>query len=516
MEDTQENGSIGEDEKKEDKYWLEIETPAERKSRIRSLYIVHLAMLVFNLGYSIILTGVLPYLRRLTGMEEEKLLGLFGWVVAINPIGQMIFSPFLGWLTTKMGSIRIVMLVSCVIYMIGNLIYSCLSVLPEENEGAWRWSMMLVGRLLVGISTANQACIRAYIAGATFRHERNGQIAMNSLFLTVGFAIGPAVQAALTPIGCSEEYKEGELRFDMYTVSGWLSCVIGLISLISFMPRVFQESYVADKEAEYLNKKGNNEKDVAHIRPDLIAVGTCMFGFFMFMFNYILLETIGTPLCMQQLGWDETKSIRNLGILMAAGAVVSLIVFATIGPLTKKIDERLIYVIAGILPMLVGRVVMIPMGADPPKMKPHDPPGFDLRNVDCSEEGGEGGCDLEWCEYTPAITEVQFYLGYIIAALSFPYCMGISQAIFSKAIGPRPQGLWMGLLTATGSLARICGPIFVSYIYELWGTYWTMGICSVTLFAPMVLSIVFYKRLIPIETRLALEAEEETDKDTSL
>ena len=39
---------------------------------------------------------------------------------------------------------------------------------------------------------------------------------------------------------------------------------------------------------------------------------------------------------------------------------------------------------------------------------------------------------LEWCKTTPAITEVQFYLGYIISAISFPYCMAICQALFSK------------------------------------------------------------------------------------
>ena len=39
---------------------------------------------------------------------------------------------------------------------------------------------------------------------------------------------------------------------------------------------------------------------------------------------------------------------------------------------------------------------------------------------------------LDWCEYTPAITEAQFYVGYMIAAISFPYCMAICQALFSK------------------------------------------------------------------------------------
>ena len=50
----------------------------------------------------------------------------------------------------------------------------------------------------------------------------------------------------------------------------------------------------------------------------------------------------------------------------------------------------------------------------------------------CGEGGGAGGCDLPWCHTTPALTEIQFYFGYIIATVSFPFCIGICQAIFSK------------------------------------------------------------------------------------
>ena len=73
-----------------------VEDARHRKGRIRSLYTVHACMMIFSFGYSIVLTGVLPYLRRLTSMGEDNLLELFGWMVAINPIGQMIFSPVLG------------------------------------------------------------------------------------------------------------------------------------------------------------------------------------------------------------------------------------------------------------------------------------------------------------------------------------------------------------------------------------------------------------------------------------
>ena len=369
-------------------------------------------------------------------------------MVAINPIGQMVFSPILGWITNKVGSIRVVCFLTCILYIIGNVIYSCLSLFPDSHDGWWRSGFMLFGRLLVGISTANQAPIRAYIAGATFKHERNTHISILSLFQTLGFMIGPAIQSALTPVGCSDNYEPGHLKLDMYTISGWLSAAVGLFSLVLFLPGVFQEKYVAQMEAAHLNEESDNKNDILAIKPDPVALFSCLFAFFIFLFNFILLETIGTPLCMQQLGWDESTSIRNLGILMTIGAIVSLFAFASVAPLTRKFDERIVYIVLGLIPMIAGRIVMLPMGSEYPKMlyeklQPAIPEtsgsigmdvfnNYGVRNNNCKDGDGAGGCALEWCETTPAVTLFQFYLGYAISAVSFPYCMAICQAIFSK------------------------------------------------------------------------------------
>ena len=75
----------------------------------------------------------------------------------------------------------------------------------------------------------------------------------------------------------------------------------------------------------------------------------------------------------------------------------------------------------------------------------------------------------------------------------------------SKVIGPRPQGTWMGILTAAGSLARICGPVFVSEIYKEFGTYWTYGTTAGSFVLAAVVTLITYKRLIPIQKRIQME-----------
>jgi len=53
---------------------LVMENLAERRSRLRSIYIIHFAMFIFSLGFSIILTGVYPYLKQVCFVLTMELL----------------------------------------------------------------------------------------------------------------------------------------------------------------------------------------------------------------------------------------------------------------------------------------------------------------------------------------------------------------------------------------------------------------------------------------------------------
>ena len=48
--------------------------------------------------------------------------------------------------------------------------------------------------------------------------------------------VGPAIQSALTPVGCAEDYVAGELKLDMYTIPGWLSAAVGIVCIVLFLP----------------------------------------------------------------------------------------------------------------------------------------------------------------------------------------------------------------------------------------------------------------------------------------
>ena len=63
-----------------------------------------------------------------------------------------------------------------------------------------------------------------------------------------------------------------------------------------------------------------------------------------------------TPLAIDQWGWTEENAILYLGIIMVIGGVLSGVCYACLGPLANKYDERLLLLLAGLIPMIIGRV----------------------------------------------------------------------------------------------------------------------------------------------------------------
>ena len=69
---------------------------------------------------------------------------------------------------------------------------------------------------------------------------------------------------------------------------------------------------------------------------------------------------------MDQFAWSREEAIRYLGIAMATGGVAAGLVFMTVIPLTKKFDNRIVLLFFGLIPFLVGKLVILPMGTNKP------------------------------------------------------------------------------------------------------------------------------------------------------
>ncbi|XP_065360293.1 major facilitator superfamily domain-containing protein 8 isoform X1 [Calliphora vicina] len=473
-----------------------LETLDEYRMRWRSIRVIYFTMFLMSLGFSIILTGIWPYLNKLDPTAGKEFMGL---IVAANPLGQMIFSPLFGWWSNKIGTIRLPLLSSLALFTVASAIYSSLEMRPDHVK---YW--MLASRFLIGVSSANIAVCRSYLSAATRLSERTKAVSMVSLAQVLGFIIGPGLQALVTPLG-SDGYVWlwGGMVFNMYTACGWINVVMSVGNFIMFLPKIFEERKVAAREIMIMQGKTSEKETWKSIKPDYISAWTLIVAFFVLVFNFVLLETLGTSLTMDQFAWSNDEALWYMGILMSVGAIVALITFVAINPLCKVFPENQVLIWGGFSLMVLGRVLYIPWGDGPAKIA-------EVYNVTIPLTGNSTidltpdneiflGCPKTqaWCETTPALTLTQFIIGYGFTSIGYPIGVTLIQTIFSKVLGPRPQGVWMGLMTGSGCLSRVFGPVFVGSIYTRLGTYWTFGITTIMMLFSMIWLLIERKRLIP-------------------
>ncbi|KAJ9599283.1 hypothetical protein L9F63_010240, partial [Diploptera punctata] len=471
-----------------------LETAQERTQRWISIRIIYFTMFLMSLGFSIILTGVWPYLDKLDPTAGKEFMG---YVVGANPFGQMIFSPLFGWWGNKLGSIRLPLLFSLIVFTLSSACYSMLEVIPVHRK---YW--MLAARFFVGVSSASIAVCRSYISSATKLKERTGAVSMVSLAQVLGFVVGPGLQAAVTPLGNNGvQIIPGILTLDMYTAAGWINVLLGIFNCILFLPSLFQERRIAAREAMMHHGMESEEETWKQIKPDYLSTWTLIVAFFVLVFNFVLLETLQHCVDLTWFAWTKKQALYYMGILMSVGAVVACVTFVGIAPLSKRFQERKVLLWGGFFLMVIGRALYIPWGSEPPIIAEYQPENETSVQFGSENETEIVGCPSiqTWCYYIPAMTITQFLLGYALTAVGYPIGVTLIQTIFSKILGPRPQGVWMGLMTGAGCLSRVMGPVFVSYVYTHYGTIWTFGITTIMMAASMVWLQLVNKRLVPPE-----------------
>ena len=78
-------------------------------------------------------------------MDPEAGTEFLGLYIASQPLAQLIFSPILGFIGNRLGSIRIPAMVSIVVMAFGYAFYACLSAFPEPR----RW-YLFAARFIIG------------------------------------------------------------------------------------------------------------------------------------------------------------------------------------------------------------------------------------------------------------------------------------------------------------------------------------------------------------------------------
>lgn len=214
---------------------------------------------------------------------------------------------------------------------------------------------------------------------------------------------------------------------------------------------------------------------------------------------------------MDQFAWTKSEALYYMGLLMSAGAIVACATFVCIAPLCRLFAEHNVLLWGGFLPMAIGRLLYIPWGDAPAQMAVWRNVTDSVTNTTSTAE--LVGCPLSqtWCQTTPALTMTQFLLGYMATSIGYPIGVTLIQTIFSKILGPRPQGVWMGMITGSGCLSRIMGPVCVGFVYTRFGTYPTFGGTAIMMVVAMLWMWWFRERFVVAEPENAAAAAAGTE-----
>lgn len=94
---------------------------------------------------------------------------------------------------------------------------------------------------LLFASAANITLCRSYLSDATRLAERTHAVSMVSLAQVLGFIIGPALQAFVTPFGeHGVQLIPGLITLNMYTAAGWINVFMAIGNFCVFLPFIFK------------------------------------------------------------------------------------------------------------------------------------------------------------------------------------------------------------------------------------------------------------------------------------
>ncbi|XP_014409565.1 major facilitator superfamily domain-containing protein 8 isoform X1 [Camelus ferus] len=495
--------------------WDIIETEEHYKSRWRSIRILYLTMFLSSVGFSIVIMSIWPYLQKIDQTADASFLG---WVIASFSLGQMVASPIFG-LWSNYRPRKEPLIVSTLISVGANCLYAYVHVPASHNK-----YYMLVARGLVGFGAGlsmqrNVAVIRSYIAGATSLQERTSSMANTSACQALGFILGPVFQTCFALIGeKGVTWDTIKLQINMYTAPVLLGAFLGILNIILILT-ILREHRVDDSGRQCKNvnfeEASTDEIQAPQGNIDQVAVVASNVLFFVILFIFALFETIVTPLTMDMYAWTREQAVLYDGIILAALGVEAVIIFMGVKLLSKKIGERAI-LLGGLIVVWVGFFILLPWGNQFPKIQWEDLHNNSIPNTTFGEiiitlwkspredhNEGPTGCPIEqaWCLYTPMIYLAQFLTSAVLIGIGYPSCNVMSYTLYSKILGPKPQGVYMGWLTASGSAARILGPVFISQVYTSWGPRWAFSlVCGMVVLTITLLGVV-YKRLIAYSIR---------------
>jgi DHA1 family tetracycline resistance protein-like MFS transporter len=385
----------------------------------KALVVILAAVMLDAVGIGLIFP-ILPALLREVGHTTD-IATILGVMLALYSACQFLFSPVLGVLSDRFGR-RPVLLVS----LAGAAIdYIVMAFAPE----LW---LLVIGRAIAGITSANMAVATAYLTDISTEEQRAKRFGLLHAMFGIGFIIGPVI---------------GGILGDIWLRSPFL--VAALLNAANFALALFvlPESRPGKREARFTWDTLNPFKPLAWALTFKTLIPL--------MAIYLVMNLVGTVYGTTWAIYSEDVFAWNgmmIGLSLGAFGVFHALAQAFLtGPAVARLGER--------WALIVGM-------------------GFETGAMLTLAFATQG-----WILFAMAPV---FALGGI--------GMPALQSLTTRQVDSNRQGQLQGVLASLVSLASVFGPIFFSFVYNglrpSWpGAIWLVAICIYLLALPLMAGI---------------------------
>jgi DHA1 family tetracycline resistance protein-like MFS transporter len=385
----------------------------------KALVVILAAVMLDAVGIGLIFP-ILPALLREVGHTTD-IATILGVMLALYSACQFLFSPVLGVLSDRFGR-RPVLLIS----LAGAAIdYVVMAFAPE----LW---LLVIGRAIAGITSANMAVATAYLTDISTEEQRAKRFGLLHAMFGIGFIIGPVL---------------GGILGDIWLRSPFL--VAALLNAANFALALFvlPESRPGKREARFTWDTLNPFKPLAWALTFKALIPL--------MAIYLVMNLVGTVYGTTWAIYSEDVFAWNgmmIGLSLGAFGVFHALAQAFLtGPAVARLGER--------WALIVGM-------------------GFETGAMLTLAFATQG-----WILFAMAPV---FALGGI--------GMPALQSLTTRQVDSNRQGQLQGVLASLVSLASVFGPLFFSVVYNglrpSWpGAIWLVAICIYLLALPLMAGI---------------------------
>ncbi|OQR87159.1 Major Facilitator Superfamily (MFS) [Achlya hypogyna] len=382
----------------------------------------------------IVMATMFPYCEALGGGLYE-----LGLLTSVFSFGRLISSTVFGWMCDR-WSFRSVYLVSSAIGVVGNVLY----LVPNTR-------VLVASRFLTGVSSGNLSVCRANVAVMTTPDIRLKYLTVLAVMVYFGYALTPGLGGLLTNVNINV----AGFHVDKYTAPGLVLAVMSCASLLGILA-VYDDSISAhDAPAPFGQPRAKSTAPLARaafvLSDRLVYAGVGLF----IMLNVVsrgvlsIYETINVPLFVQVTHEANATVITAAASFQFNFGLLGLLGYFSIEVWHNAISE-VTWLLGGLLALGVGNMILAL----------HDAPSYEELWV---------GVFFLWSVGSPITTAV---------------CV----SAFSKILGSRQQGTWMGLLGSAASVSRIIMPMLPA----LFSTFTPLFMINVVLCAFAMVCLAAY------------------------